>query len=115
MLFDPLLLIIFLILFFPPKLWLAKFLKVKSLKYCTQRFPQEITQILQDFSFQNGRLQGSTVPNLHQSIKCLISEKPLTMVQIPTPKPYLSHDMRFPTMWYVEPAKAQTSLRICAV
>ena len=23
--------------------------------------------------------------------------------------------MRFPTMWYVQPAKAQTSLRICAV
>ena len=23
--------------------------------------------------------------------------------------------MRFPTMWYVRPAKAQTSLRICAV
>ena len=27
----------------------------------------------------------------------------------------LSRDMRFPTMWYVRPAKAQTSLRICAV
>ena len=27
---------------------------------------------------------------------------------------YLSHDMRFPTMWYVRPAKAQTSLRIQA-
>ena len=28
---------------------------------------------------------------------------------------YMSHDMRFPTMWYVQPAKAQTSLRIGAV
>ena len=28
---------------------------------------------------------------------------------------YLSHDMRFPTMWYVPPAKLQISLRICAV
>ena len=28
---------------------------------------------------------------------------------------YFSHNMRFPTMWYVRPAKAQTSLRICAV
>ena len=27
----------------------------------------------------------------------------------------LSRDMRFPTMWYVRPAKAQTSLRIRAV
>ena len=27
----------------------------------------------------------------------------------------MSHDMRFPTMWYVRPAKAQTSLRIRAV
>ena len=27
----------------------------------------------------------------------------------------LSHDMRFPTMWYVRSANAQTSLRICAV
>ena len=28
---------------------------------------------------------------------------------------YLSHAMRFPTMWYVRSAKSQTSLRICAV
>ena len=27
----------------------------------------------------------------------------------------MSRDMRFPTMWYVRPAKAQTSLRIGAV
>ena len=27
----------------------------------------------------------------------------------------LSCGMRFPTMWYVRPAKAQTSLRTCAV
>ena len=27
----------------------------------------------------------------------------------------LSRDVRFPTMWYVRPAKAQTSLRISAV
>ena len=27
---------------------------------------------------------------------------------------YLSHGMRFPTMWYVRPAKAQTSLGIRA-
>ena len=27
----------------------------------------------------------------------------------------MSRDMRFPTMWYVQPAKAQTSLRIRAV
>ena len=36
----------------------------------------------------------------------------------PTPfilQAHLSHDRRFPTMWYVRPAKAQTSLRICAV
>ena len=26
-----------------------------------------------------------------------------------------NHDTRFPTMWCVRPAKAQTSLRICAV
>ena len=26
----------------------------------------------------------------------------------------MSHDMRFPTMWYVRPVKAQTSLRIRA-
>ena len=28
---------------------------------------------------------------------------------------YMSRDMRFPTMWYVRPAEAQTSLRIRAV
>ena len=27
----------------------------------------------------------------------------------------MSHDMKFPTMWYVRPAKAQTSLRTRAV
>ena len=27
----------------------------------------------------------------------------------------LSRDMKFPTMWYVRPAKAQASLRLCAV
>ena len=27
----------------------------------------------------------------------------------------LSHDMRFPTMWYVRSAKAHTSLSICGV
>ena len=27
----------------------------------------------------------------------------------------MSHDMRIPTMWYVQPAKARTSLRIHAV
>ena len=27
----------------------------------------------------------------------------------------LSHNIRFPTMWHVRPAKAQTSLTICAV
>ena len=27
---------------------------------------------------------------------------------------YMSRDMSFPTTWYVWPAKAQTSLRICA-
>ena len=32
-----------------------------------------------------------------------------------TQKENMSHDMRFPTMWYVRPAKAQTSLRIRAV
>ena len=25
--------------------------------------------------------------------------------------PYMSHDMRFPTMWYVRQAKAQASMR----
>ena len=29
--------------------------------------------------------------------------------------PYLSRGMSFPTMWYVRPAKAQTSLCICTV
>ena len=30
-------------------------------------------------------------------------------------KLYLSRDMRFPSMWYVRPAKPQISLRICTV
>ena len=28
---------------------------------------------------------------------------------------FMSLGMRFPTIWYVRPAKAQISLRICAV
>ena len=31
------------------------------------------------------------------------------------PNEYLNCDLRFPTMWYVRPAKAQTILRIRAV
>ena len=31
------------------------------------------------------------------------------LVSVPFNHQYLSHDMRFPTMWYVRPAKAQTS------
>ena len=27
---------------------------------------------------------------------------------------YMSYGMRFPTMWYMQPAKPQISLRICA-
>ena len=30
-------------------------------------------------------------------------------------KVHMNRDMRFPTIWYVRPAKPQTSLRICAV
>ena len=30
-------------------------------------------------------------------------------------KYHMSRDMRFPAMWYVRPAKAQTSLRVRAV
>ena len=36
-------------------------------------------------------------------------------VLIIKPLKQLSRDMRFPTMWYVRPAKPQTSLRIRAV
>ena len=39
----------------------------------------------------------------------IISEEPDTHNDI------MSHGMRFPTMWYVRPAKAQTSLRMRAV
>ena len=39
----------------------------------------------------------------------LLSFKNITCMQ------YLSHNMGFPTMWYVPPAKAQTSLRIRAI
>ena len=38
-----------------------------------------------------------------------------TVRRLHTRKSYMSHDMRFPTMWYIRPAKAQSSLRIRAV
>ena len=31
-----------------------------------------------------------------------------------SPRFYLSHDMSFPTMWYVQPPKARTSLHVYA-
>ena len=34
---------------------------------------------------------------------------------INVPQTDMSRDMRFAAMWYVRPAKAQTSLRVCAV
>ena len=40
----------------------------------------------------------------------------LQWTQINNPKyTHMSGDMRFPTMWYVQPAQTQTSLRIRAV
>ena len=33
----------------------------------------------------------------------------------PVKNHYFSHDIIFPTMWYIRPAKPQISLRICAV
>ena len=43
----------------------------------------------------------------HLGIRRLISTFVIIMI--------LSRDMRFPTMWYVRPTKAQISLPICAV
>ena len=40
---------------------------------------------------------------------------PIQSVQMLKEISNLSRDMRFPTMWYGRPAKAQTSLRISAV
>ena len=42
-------------------------------------------------------------------------ERLVFMIALATFHILLSHIMRIPTMWYVRPAKAQTSLRICAV
>ena len=39
-----------------------------------------------------------------------LSDEPLSR----GPRLHMSRDMRFPTMWYVRPAEAQTSLRIRA-
>ena len=42
-------------------------------------------------------------------------ENPQQMYWLRNKKNNLSHDTRFPTMWYVWPAKPQISLPICAV
>ena len=47
----------------------------------------------------------------HWRLHCLLNND----LQKKEIKYYLSRAMRFPTMWYVRPAKAQTSLCICAV
>ena len=48
------------------------------------------------------------------NMTAFVSADSLKMVML-TATSYLSRDMRFPTMWYVRPAKTQTSLRIRAV
>ena len=51
-------------------------------------------------------------PDLSQQVTTRLQETDMTEWQRQT---RISRDMRFPTMWYMRPAKAQTSLRICAV
>ena len=45
----------------------------------------------------------------------ILEEEILDHEDTPMKHDKMSCDMRFPTMWYVRPAKAQTSLRIGAV
>ena len=60
----------------------------------------------------NARCNGnSTTDDLHHQIKMCCSPFAFNDQEIP----YLISDMRFPTMWYVRPVKAQTSLRMRAV
>ena len=42
------------------------------------------------------------------------TELPMLRILIEV-RQYMSHNMRFPTMWYVRPAEPQISLRICTV
>ena len=57
-----------------------------------------------------------------QSLHCLLFHRYSLHVQVlgriwqeVKESNYLSHDMRFPTIWYVQPARPQISLRIPAV
>ena len=54
-----------------------------------------MSQNLSSAAFVIGALKVYSIPAIHSKI--------------------LSRNMRFPTMWYVQPAKAQTSLRLRTV
>ena len=60
---------------------------------------------------------SSSQPVDHYTVDRLQGEYSLTLTPlgILQTNPKLSHDMLFPTMWYVRPAKPQISLRIRAV
>ena len=64
-----------------------------------------------------GRVSGFLLSVKKNNLKSLYLKLTFANRQDPDriPKTNLSRDMRFPTMWYVQPAKAQNSLRICAV
>ena len=59
-----------------------------------------------DMSMMRKDVNTSVDPSIKQLLKC---------AELFYNKTLLSHDMRFPTIWYVQPAKPQISLRIRAV
>ena len=54
----------------------------------------DLDEIIDSLTFQFARIETNQMTKMHHN---------------------LSHDMGFPTMWYVRPAKPQISLRIRAV
>ena len=61
---------------------------------------------------------ASLIKKLNKSLKFHVNRlnfKPYLRQKLRMQSHDLSRDMRFSTMWYVRPAKAQTSLRIRAV
>ena len=63
---------------------------------------------------------GRTYLYIQQNLNCWNTNGSLTVVNLKSRVSiaqdiYMSRDMRFPTMWYVRPAKPQISLRIRAI
>ena len=71
----------------------------------------KFTKLFTESSHENNHIKSINCDRTKKSVYNQVTSR----VQENVVNKKLSHDLRFPTMWYVRPAKAQTSLRIRTV